>query len=729
MGPRRTRATSRREESAEPQEEGPVTRQTRSNLRRVEVSDAPIQSKSTSHLKSEIPQRGTRRHGRRRKSPESVATDDFPKSSGERISPDPPATGTMSAEPEAEPKEVAAPNPESQSDSYEDKAARLQDILDFDLPKLHRWCEKTYEILSSLTSPEPTAEERKNLHLARRSFKLARRPLAEDDVTYINLSSSDLPFEDDPDAHATIHKVTYSANLISLLLSLTDVKRSKQALLPFLQELDDASPTFRGLNPSRVLVNYELAFLLRVLQLVESLQEQPEAEPLVLATKIFCKEPTSTSEEAVKRLSKGPFRNLGDTEEGGDFTSSKMFKKQMGAIVGMLSLPENQRMDTLKEAISRDGLLGDLQEWALRTYLHVNKKAKENGPPPRDQNLGGANDGVERQGSNPNENDGSDAGSDSGSGSEHGYQQLKTITKEPSFIQDPTTLAAVRQSERDRPKHSGTAPPSNQQAVKGKFTEAEIRKIRQLNAADILGSSTQDAENAGGSEAPHSHSRSGSQSSSNSRELGAAGKRTRPQEDEDYVDDDDEFEVNEQLIDESRRIQHGDPNTTRLATKRSRFSGESGNTVGRSLSADDDAPASSNIRERDLVVLSQVARANRLANRPRGHQLREKWSEVDTDHLIDLIADRSLGCSWAAMEREGGFQTKRNQQAIRDKARNLKKGYLCGDAILPSGFDYVYLGKKERDDVIAAGRNPDRREDDIDEQGHVICNMWMEESD
>jgi hypothetical protein len=78
------------------------------------------------------------------------------------------------------------------------------------------------------------------------------------------------------------------------------------------------------------------------------------------------------------------------------------------------------------------------------------------------------------------------------------------------------------------------------------------------------------------------------------------------------------------------------------------------------------------------------------------------------------------------MEREGGFQIYRNQQAIRDKARNLKKGYLCADAILPNGFDYVYLSKKERDDVIASGHNPERREEDIDEDGHVINNLWRE---
>ena len=43
-----------------------------------------------------------------------------------------------------------------------------------------------------------------------------------------------------------------------------------------------------------------------------------------------------------------------------------------------------------------------------------------------------------------------------------------------------------------------------------------------------------------------------------------------------------------------------------------------------------------------------------------------------------------------------------------------------GDFPLPPGFDLVLLGKKERDKVIAVGKNPDRKEDDIDEEGNLI---------
>ena len=211
-------------------------------------------------------------------------------------------------------------------------------------------------------------------------------------------------------------------------------------------------------------------------------------------------------------------------------------------------------------------------------------------------------------------------------------------------------------------------------------------------------------------------------SHSSSRGLGVTTKRTRPKEDDDYVDDHDDFEVNEQVINESRRHRYEASEAPRPVPKRSRLSVDLGKNAGRPQSPDG-TPAATNMTVHDLATLSRVARANKLANKARAPQLRERWSSTDTNRLLDLIADPKINCSWAEMERKGDFETYRNQQAIRDKARNLKKGYLCADAILPSGFDLIYLSKKEKDDVIASGHNPDRMEDDLDERGRVIRNL------
>ncbi|KAI0906133.1 hypothetical protein F4823DRAFT_608316 [Ustulina deusta] len=720
MNTRRTRATSRREESPEP---GPVTRQTRSSSKRAGLSHSSPQSKST---QSRIPQRGTRR--RRRRSLESVATNDFPKSLAEHASPERPATevpGSMSAE------DMAASNAESQDESsYEDRAARLQDILDFDLPKLSRWCEKVYGALSLLTHPEPTVEERKYLKTARKYFHMARRPFAKDGAAYIDLASTDLPYRDDPSAHATIQNYARKANLVSLLLSLSDLKRSKQDISSFLQDLDDEFPLFLASYPSTQSEGYTLAFRVRCRRLVELLREESKAEPLILATILFCEQSASTSEEATQRLRKGPFRKLGGEGQGEDFTSSTGFETQMSGLIVKLSLPERAETEQSLNAIfPQDELLEELQEWALDMYLHVTKKMNESDLPPNDQNERETNNGAERKQSEGlllSEDNEPNEGSDSESSSEHEeYHQLRTLTKEPSFIQDPAALAAVRRTERGGSKRSRVELPSNQKAAKRKLTESQITDaIRRLDPAEILGDSGDDN---GGDVVPPGTEAADSRSRSASHELGATEERAHPQEGEDYVDDDDDFEVNEQVMKESRRNQNKRPNVSKPVPKRSRFSVDLGKNGGRPRSPEN-TPANTNMTGDDLATLSRAARANKLANKGKGHQLRERWSDVDTDHLLDLIADQSLNCSWSEMERKGGFQTYRNQQAIRDKARNLKKGYLCADAILPSGFDLVYLSRKEKNDVIASGRNPDRMEDDIDERGRVIRNLWREGS-
>ncbi|KAI0403055.1 hypothetical protein F4802DRAFT_322498 [Xylaria palmicola] len=730
MATRRTRAASRHEESNEPQP-SPTARQTRSTAKR-----ASPKSKSTHQLESGIPQRGTRR--RRRRSLESVATTDFPKSSAEQASPEQPLTELRESEGAEDVEDANVSHPESQDDStYEDRAARLQDLLDFDLPKLCRWCERTYEALSALTHPEPTAEELKRLNTAGKFFQSARRRLAEDGAAYIDLSSSDLPYQDDPSAHITMQKVTHSANLISLLLSVAHLKRSTQAILSFLRELDHVFPTLFGSVPSARVENYDLAFHIRCRRLLGLLSEKPESEPLILATAIFCEEPAATPEEAARRLREGPFRKLDDGQDEG-FTSSEAFGKQMDEIIAKLSLPERvNTAEFLDVAFPQDGLLEKLRAWALDMYVRVNKKAGKSILPPTDQNEGRA----ESEGLFVDGNDEAEEGSDSESSTQDEvYQQLAVQPGAPSFIQDQATLAAVRQSERGVSKPPRAPSPASQRNAKERLTDSQIADgMRQLTPGEVLWPSDRDEEAGNGIVALASRPARGSRSRSRSgsRELGA-GKRKQSREDEDYVDEnvdeDGDFEVNVQLIDESRRARQRETVVARAVANLAKLPRVAVNPSGRGgrQASPKDAPASSNL------TLSQAARRNRLAHRARAFPHREKWSDADTELLLAFISEPEYGCSWAEMERQlkdweteredgkeapPGFETPRNQQAMRDKARNLKKAYLCADSALPSGFDMVRLSQKERDHVIAAGRNPDRMEDDVDERGRVINNL------
>ncbi|KAK4221627.1 hypothetical protein QBC38DRAFT_461282 [Podospora fimiseda] len=122
--------------------------------------------------------------------------------------------------------------------------------------------------------------------------------------------------------------------------------------------------------------------------------------------------------------------------------------------------------------------------------------------------------------------------------------------------------------------------------------------------------------------------------------------------------------------------------------------------------------------EPDFDALTQRSREISAANRKaREPQVRSAWVRNDVRMLVRAVDE--YGCKWSVIERmikEGTipFERPRDQQALRDKARLLKQDFLKADGLLPRGFDLVVLGKKEREAVRACGKNPDRKEADID---------------
>jgi hypothetical protein len=132
-----------------------------------------------------------------------------------------------------------------------------------------------------------------------------------------------------------------------------------------------------------------------------------------------------------------------------------------------------------------------------------------------------------------------------------------------------------------------------------------------------------------------------------------------------------------------------------------------------------DPPPSSYVaalREEKRLV-SQKVRQQLPPSIPRQ---RHAWSDKDSETLVDLI--RTHHAAWSIIEGKENdqFEHPRNQQAYRDRARNMKVDMLLTDAVLPPCFDLVTLGKKEIKKVQDHGKNPNRREHDVDEYGRAI---------
>ncbi|KLU91819.1 hypothetical protein MAPG_10768 [Magnaporthiopsis poae ATCC 64411] len=122
----------------------------------------------------------------------------------------------------------------------------------------------------------------------------------------------------------------------------------------------------------------------------------------------------------------------------------------------------------------------------------------------------------------------------------------------------------------------------------------------------------------------------------------------------------------------------------------------------------------------DVEWLSQQSKAVSLEARqrnPKTPQKRISWSTHDCTLLITAIRDQEARWSKIAAQIKSGelqFDHERDQQALRDKARLLKVDMLKTDQLLSAGFDHVVLGRKERKAVEDVGRNPERREADVE---------------
>lgn len=199
--------------------------------------------------------------------------------------------------------------------------------------------------------------------------------------------------------------------------------------------------------------------------------------------------------------------------------------------------------------------------------------------------------------------------------------------------------------------------------------------------------------------------------------------------DDDEDDDDDDFETDTRPIDSSKRARIGarfvpvnarrvtlpDPASYLSQQNRPTAPALSGQTAvnagGPSSSIDVEALYA------QKAAAAERARLVALAALP---PQRFPWSEHDSRVLVRLVLER--GARWAIIERHCNdeFEHPRNQQAYRDRARNMKVEYLMGDARLPPGFDKVALGKKEIVKVHAAGKNPFRMESEVDGSGRPV---------
>ncbi|KAI1343309.1 hypothetical protein F5Y15DRAFT_230544 [Xylariaceae sp. FL0016] len=769
----RRQSNSHHYQSAEPADR-PATRQTRSSARNAHPMSEPAPERY-----DRIPQRGTRRTERNK----SIELPEDPKSSGEVATPEPEAAALtpvsesvnadsmqrsgLSQHDTAIIESTEESPVETPEETLEERENRISDLLEFDLPKFDKWCIKLYAALEPIAL-DSTEGIRKRLDITKKSFNQARRPFAEDDVLCIPpIALTETYSSEEQDR---VRNTICSGNLMSLLASVVDILFQKKSALPILQQLDDAFPTsfdtaFQA-QSAGIDEAFDLAFRIRCRHLLEKLVHHPNSDPFRLAADVFCTEPAKTAKKARQVLIDGPHKPLATVDVDDDGFSIETFQPRIVSLVKLLSQNSEEARQVLENEYPAAEFYDTLCLWAKNKYEQLNnintrQQASEHSASSKERrqrveqheeqeeseqlfvdqhnsadhehdNDVGGEDGNEVV-------DNDEANSDSGSDSDASeYRKLPEQSSIPSHtnqsvIDGSRALAAVRKRERQASERPRASIHHNTQ--KGKQpVPSEAEAIRALDPSQILKSSRLLS--------------SVSENPVSTRQLAStAPKRSFPHagvDDDDSEDDD--FEVNEQLRNEQRRndlrrVRSRNSTDEARRPKRIRYYDQSpepsklpqsSRITGSQNSGDDQIEIEGDDSEQDgkfgrqeMRALSQAAQANRRQiNVMKPRQVRTPWSPADIRQLLELIADPDLNCSWSSMEKIGHFETPRNQQALRDKARHLKVMYLLGDMHLPHGFNQVALGRKEIEQVQGAGRNPDRKEDDLDQDGETIINQY-----
>ncbi|CCU77709.1 MYB DNA-binding domain protein [Blumeria hordei DH14] len=134
-----------------------------------------------------------------------------------------------------------------------------------------------------------------------------------------------------------------------------------------------------------------------------------------------------------------------------------------------------------------------------------------------------------------------------------------------------------------------------------------------------------------------------------------------------------------------------------LPTKRIQISDERANCNSLESSEYEDEIESPKATPINTVARGTTARPRTTSS---GVQIRTPWSYDDEQLLREGI--ETYGCRWSYLSTIlEGWDRRRDQVALKDKARNMKVSYVKSGVPLPANFDKVRLGKKE----VASIRN------------------------
>ncbi|KAH7176571.1 hypothetical protein EDB81DRAFT_773016 [Dactylonectria macrodidyma] len=608
-----------------------------------------------------------------------------------------------------------------QDEVYDEAQATRYKIMEQVLPDLIQFSEELMGRLEHADYEDPVFH---GLITVKKSAFLGARQIFEEEHTtpLIDLAQAANIVKNGVDS-VTVVSAIVRANIVTVIDEVLILKAGQKSDPSDLLEMLDIWFPSMFTAPNTVFQDPQLTLDIRTWHLIEVLNSQDEKQDFKkIIADVFCK-PDDAGLSYPTRFSRGPFKSLGEADHE---NIEEICSERIAKIIPVVKKgKKTYGVGKLREMFPLERLLDDLGSWLAETYGML-KSPDLHSRPKR---------GPEAEAFVDAEEDIGDSQTDIASESQPIVRAGEEAEIEPTLFDRGKPFVYFDTQNRT----NSMAPPSGQQQAVPR--PGAPRDYREHTNADLLGSPL-----------PPS---SALVLERNQRKAPAfASKRPKAHDplSSDNEDDgeEDPFETDTRPVDKGKRAAisammpppkrpRAAPASTAPSTAPSSQFPPSYQTesedlkrahmeptpiapmTGRSSQYPQPTPDDFENLRRAKIEVSQRARMQTITFAKQRHV----WSHHDTMLLIQLIRDRHA--AWSAIERYDNdkFEHPRNQQAYRDKARNMKVDYLMTDAIMPPRFDLVALGKKETDRLMSLGKNPARKEADVDAHGRATNTEYI----
>lgn len=205
-------------------------------------------------------------------------------------------------------------------ESAEEKEARMHAFVQVAVPKFMALCGEIHSLLRSVKDGVPSVQDRMNLEWTLLPYNALRSAFSDKGTRYVKFDESSLSSisSDDLQLRDNAWKAIRSANLVTLLMDMLDIKQGKKSALPLLQELDNSAfstlydPPYESehdfQNEFEDLFN--LAFRVRCRCLVGALATPSDRQPTQTLASLFYEDDNASSSDARQTPESGTYRQL-----------------------------------------------------------------------------------------------------------------------------------------------------------------------------------------------------------------------------------------------------------------------------------------------------------------------------------------------------------------------------------------------------------------------------------